>query len=229
MTKKSIIAISTVVIIILLDQILKVWVKTNMMLGDQFPILGDKVVMHFTENSGMAFGLEWGGVIGKYLLSIFRIIFSGYIVYYIYKLIKEEASTLLIVCVSMILAGAIGNVLDCMFYGLIFSESPIFLGHQMPAHFTAFGEGYGTFLQGKVVDMIFCPLYHGTYPSWVPVLGGSELIFFQFIFNIADSAISVGIFIVFIFQNTFFPKEIIVQKSTEIIIEDSPIQNEIVE
>jgi signal peptidase II len=229
MNKKALIAIATVVIIILLDQVLKVWVKTHMMLGDQIPLIGNFVVMHFTENSGMAFGLEWGGVIGKYFLSIFRIVFSGYIVYYIYKLIKEGASTYLILFVSMILAGAIGNVLDCMFYGLIFSESPHFMGHQMAARFTPFGEGYGTFLQGKVVDMIFCPIYHGTYPAWVPVLGGQELIFFQFIFNIADSAISVGIFFIFIFQNTFFPKPETISSpniSQEKAIEEASIPKE---
>jgi signal peptidase II len=115
----------------------------------------------------------------------------------------------MIVCVSMILAGAIGNVIDCIFYGMIFSESAdTFVHFQMnPAHFTEIGKGYGSFLQGRVVDMFFCPLLKSTYPTWVPIVGGESFTFFQFIFNVADSAISVGITIMFIFQSKFFPEE----------------------
>ncbi|MBP7477795.1 MAG: lipoprotein signal peptidase [Chitinophagales bacterium] len=203
MNKKAIISIATVLILLGLDQYTKIWVKTNMLLGDEIPIFGNSILLHFTENAGMAFGLEWGGPIGKYFLSTFRIVFSGVIIYYIIQLVKKNAHTGFIVASSMILAGAVGNLIDCMFYGLIFTESGDFI-HQHIATFVPFGTGYAAFLQGRVVDMIWCPIIRTTYPDWFPVYGGQPFVFFTFIFNIADSAISVGVAIVFLFQKTFF-------------------------
>lgn len=184
-------AVAVVFLVILIDQVIKIWVKTNMSLY-QMNEITSWFKIYFVENNGMAFGIE---VIGKLFLSLFRIIAVFFIGYYLCKLVKAEVKTGYIVCIAMILAGAVGNIIDSVFYGVFFSES--FSGHV--ASFVPIGEGYSGWLHGKVVDMFYFPLIHGTYPSWFPVWGGNEFIFFSPIFNFADASISVGIILLLIF------------------------------
>jgi len=202
--KISIITIST---ILLIDQILKIWIKTHMALYEKTSVLGNWFYINFVENNGMAFGMEFGGDFGKLFLSIFRIVAVSGIAYYLYSTIKKGATTGFIICLSMILAGAIGNIIDSAFYGLIFSDSPEYMPHfKQVAQFLPESGGYAGFLHGKVVDMFWFPILQGHYPGWIPFIGGSEYIFFRPVFNFADSAISVGIFIIIIFQKKFFPQ-----------------------
>jgi len=196
--KKSTIAIIVVFLILFFDQALKIWIKTHMVLGDEFKIT-DWFIVHFTENYGMAFGMEFGGSIGKLILSIFRLVAIVAIIWYIVKLVKEKASTGLIISVSMILAGAIGNIIDSAFYGMIFNES-----YYQVAQFLPHGGGYASFLHGKVVDMLYFPLINEHFPHWVPVWGGEDFEFFRPVFNLADSSITVGVGIILIFQKKFF-------------------------
>lgn len=150
----------------------------------------------------MAFGLEFGGSFGKLFLSLFRIVAIGFIGYYLYSLIRKNSNTLLIICLSLIFAGAIGNIIDSAFYGLIFSNSYFHVAQFMPA-----GGGYGTFLHGMVVDMFYFPIINTTLPSWVPFWGGEEFIFFRPVFNLADASISVGVITLILFQKRLFLKE----------------------
>lgn len=174
-----------------------------MHLGQSFNFFGggqDWFQIYFTENPGMAFGLELGGDYGKLALSLFRIIAVGFITYYLYILVKQKKSYGLIASISLIWAGAVGNILDSIFYGLIFTESSI---HSV-ATVTGIGEGYAGFLYGKVVDMLYFPLIEGHYPSWFPIVGGQHFQFFQPIFNIADTSISFGVGLVILFYRRFF-------------------------
>jgi len=197
-------SILLVVLILVADQVLKIWIKTNMMLGQEFRIFGNWFIIHFVENNGMAFGFEFGGEYGKIFLSLFRIVAVIGIGWYITKLVKKDLPMGFIACVSMILAGAIGNIIDSAFYGLIFNHSAGQLATLFPE-----GGGYAGFLHGRVVDMFYFPLVSGTYPDWVPMLGGSDFEFFRPVFNIADSAISVGIFsIIFFYRKQFNSLEI---------------------
>ncbi len=188
--------------IVLIDQILKIWVKTHLFLGENIPVF-DWFIIHFTENPGMAFGFELGGVSGKLFLSIFRIIFSIVGIYYLYQYSKQNVHKGLIVCGSLVLAGAIGNVIDSMFYVLIFSDSLFQVATLVP-----FGTGYEQFLQGRVVDMLYFPLLDGHFPNWLPIWGGEHFIFFRPVFNIADSSITVGIFTFLIFQKKWMPASV---------------------
>jgi len=198
MNKKSILALITVFTVIIIDQVSKILVKTSMRLEDSFAVLGNWFYIHFTENPGMAMGISWGGVAGKYALSGFRIIAIGALIYYIISLIKKNAHTGLVIAMSLILAGATGNILDSLFYGLFFSESTIFeVAQSFPEH------GYTTFMQGKVVDMLYFPMFY--MPEWVPVMGGHK--FFPYIFNIADAAVSIGAVLIILFQKTFFEEK----------------------
>jgi signal peptidase II len=180
-----------ILLVILADQSLKIWVKTNMYLYESIEIT-DWFKITFTENPGMAFGIE---IIGKLFLTLFRIIAVGFIGYYLFRLVKEDASRGYIACIALILAGAFGNIIDSVFYGEFFSESTRY----HIAALTPVGEGYASWLHGKVVDMFYFPLIESHYPSWVPAVGGEPFIFFSPIFNIADSAISVGIALLLIF------------------------------
>ncbi|MBL6663300.1 MAG: lipoprotein signal peptidase [Flavobacteriales bacterium] len=193
MLKKSSLLIAFVLI---LDQLLKVWIKTNMMIGQEIHFF-DWFIIHFTENKGMAFGMEFGGNLGKYILSIFRIIAIVAISIYWIKLAKTQVKKGIIYSISLILAGAIGNMVDSAFYGMIFSESYGQIA-------TVFEGGYSSFLQGKVVDMFYFPLINGHFPNWFPFVGGNHFIFFRPIFNIADAAISTGVINILIFHRSFF-------------------------
>lgn len=179
-----------------------------MTLGQSIPVLGDWFILHFTENEGMAFGMSLPGQYGKLLLSLFRLVAVGFIGWYIYSLIQKNASVGLLISVSLILAGAAGNIFDSAFYGLIFSES----SWNEAAVMFADGGGYAGFLHGKVVDMFYFPILKGTFPSWFPFWGGDEFIFFRPVFNIADAAITIGVFIILIFQKKLFHNQVVVEK-----------------
>ncbi|MBX2816070.1 MAG: lipoprotein signal peptidase [Saprospiraceae bacterium] len=183
---------------------LKIWVKTNMEYGEQFSLFGTWGYIHFVENPGMAFGLKFGGKTGKLLLSLFRIGAVALLIYYIRQLIKTGQPKGVLVCFSLILAGAIGNIVDSAFYGLVFSESSY---HGGLAEMFPEGGGYGQFLHGKVVDMLYFPMVDTHWPDWMPFWGGDRFQFFKPVFNIADSAITTGIFSLLLFQRQFFKDE----------------------
>ena len=188
-----------VVLVLLADQILKIWIKTTMAIGDEFPVIGKWFYIHFVENNGMAFGFEFGGEYGKMFLSLFRVVAVIWIGYYILKLAKKDIPMGFIACTALIFAGAIGNIIDSAFYGLIFSDSYGQVATLFPE-----GGGYATFLHGRVVDMFYFPLISGIYPDWLPFIGGSDFQFFRPVFNIADSSISVGIFSIILFYRKEF-------------------------
>jgi len=185
--------------ILLIDQALKIWIKSTMMIGEEFPVFGHWFFIHFVENNGMAFGMELAGEFGKLFLSVFRIVAVCGIGYYLYKLTKKDVPVGLVISISMVLAGALGNIIDSAVYGLIFDHS-----HGQVASFLPEGGGYASFLHGKVVDMFYFPILRGTYPDWLPLVGGNDFLFFRPVFNFADSAISVGIFILLIFYRNYF-------------------------
>ena len=194
--KKSILLI---LLIIILDQVLKIWIKTHMVLGQEYHILGNWFIIHFIENNGMAFGMEIAGKFGKIILSLFRIGAVIGIGWYLFYLIKHKASTGLIFTISIIMAGALGNIIDSAFYGMIFSNSYYHVASMFPAE-----GGYSSFLHGRVVDMFYFPIIKGTFPDWIPFRGGDSFIFFRPVFNIADSSITVGVTLILIFQKRFF-------------------------
>ena len=186
--------------VLLLDQFVKIWIKTSFPLGHEIHVFGNWFILHFTENYGMAFGLQFAGGFGKLILSIFRIVAVIAIGYYLYLLTRRNENFGLIVCFSMILAGAIGNIIDSAFYGMIFTESTwMDVARVFPSE-----GGYASFLHGKVVDMLYFPIIRGTWPSWVPGWGGQDLEFFRPVFNIADSSITIGVISLLLFQRKFF-------------------------
>jgi signal peptidase II len=195
-------SILIIFLILLFDQLLKIYIKTNFKLGDEVIIAKNWFIIHFVENNGMAFGLEFGNSIGKYLLSIFRIVAVTGIGWYLTKLWKKEIPFGLIASFSLILAGAIGNILDSAFYGLIFNES-----YGQAASFMPAGGGYASFLQGRVVDMFYFPIFSGHYPQWFPFFSGQEFIFFRPVFNVADSSITIGIFMILLFYRRYFDSQ----------------------
>lgn len=193
---KGVVATIIVVAILLIDQAIKLWVKTSMELHESIHVF-DWFYITFIENNGMAYGMQLGS---KLLLSLFRLIAISVLGYYVWRQVKVGARWGYVVCLSMILAGAVGNLIDCMFYGMIFEQStPYHI-----AQFTAFGEGYSSFLMGRVVDMFYFPLIVSSWPDWVPWYGGDEFIFFSPVFNFADANISVGVVVLLL----FFRKEL---------------------
>lgn len=174
-----------------------------MTIGEEFHVLGNWFIIHFTENEGMAFGLSFGGEFGKLALSLFRLIAIVAITWYLNDLIKKKMPFGLIFSITLILAGAMGNLLDSAVYGILFSNSS---WHTVAAFLPEDG-GYSTFLHGKVVDMFYFPIIQGNYPEWFPFWGGSEFIFFRPVFNIADSSITVGVLMLILFQRKFFIKK----------------------
>ncbi|MBQ4183930.1 MAG: lipoprotein signal peptidase [Bacteroidales bacterium] len=183
-------------VLVLVDQVIKILVKTNMTLGEHFSVFGDWFQILFIENKGMAFGMSFGGVIGKYILTLFRIGLFAALCWWISSLLKKkDVPTGVLVGLTLITAGALGNIVDCLFYGLVFSEST-------PVAVATLGH-YAPFMQGKVVDMLYFPLW--TWPDWMPLVGGD--IFFEPVFNFADSCVTVGAFYLILFQWKFFSKE----------------------
>ena len=190
-SKRAWLVASVIFLILLIDQITKIWIKTNMSLYENTEITS-WFYIYFTENPGMAFGWEF---FDKVFLTLFRLIFSGLILYYLITLVKRKYRIGYVICISLIFAGAVGNIIDCLFYGVLFGEStPVQVASFLPE-----SGGYAPLLKGKVVDMLYFPLIKTTWPSWVPYYGGESFVFFRPIFNIADSAISVGIAILLLF------------------------------
>lgn len=194
--KKSVLFI---ILILFIDQALKIWVKTHLEIGQEIRLFGNWSILHFIENNGMAFGMEMGGKNGKFILSIFRIIAISGIGWFLSSLIKKKANTGLILAVSAIMAGAIGNIIDSAFYGMIFSES-----YNQPAILFPPGGGYSSFLHGRVVDMFYFPVINTQWPDWSPFRPGESFVFFRPVFNIADSSITCGVFSILLFQKKMF-------------------------
>ncbi|NCB06905.1 MAG: lipoprotein signal peptidase [Bacteroidia bacterium] len=191
-----------ILLILVADQILKIWIKTNFSLGDEIVVFKDWFILHFVENNGMAFGFEFAGEYGKMFLSIFRIVAVIAIGWYLLKLTKMKNLPFgFIVSISLILAGAIGNIIDSLFYGMIFNHSYGQVASLFPE-----GGGYAGFLHGKVVDMFYFPIISGRYPDWLPFWGGNDFLFFRPVFNIADSSITIGIFSILLFYRNYFSK-----------------------
>ena len=205
--KQGWVAVLIVLSILVIDQIIKIWVKTHMTLHEQIEILSwFKIV--FIENNGMAYGMEIGS---KLVLSLFRVVAISVLAYYMVGLVKRQARWGYLVCLSMIMAGAVGNLLDSMFYGLVFNASSEFY----TSYFVPFGTGYAPFLMGKVVDMFYFPLIVTTWPDWVPVVGGNPYVFFSPIFNFADASISVGVVMLLLFYRKEIG-EISLKKKTKV-------------
>ena len=205
--KRGWMAVLIVTAILLIDQVIKIWVKTNMTLHEQIEIFSwFKIV--FIENNGMAYGMEIGS---KLVLSIFRIVAISLLGYYIYGQVKKKARWGYLVCLSMVMAGAIGNLLDSMFYGLVFNASSEFY----TSYWVPFGNGYAPFLMGKVVDMFYFPLIVTTWPDWVPFVGGNPYVFFSPIFNFADASISVGVVLLLLFYRKEISEISIKKKNTD--------------
>ena len=188
----------TAFILVLIDQILKIWIKTHFILGEEFQIF-DWFIIHFTENNGMAFGMEFGGYLGKTLLTLFRIIVVGIGIKYVIDLDKTKMTNGVLIALGLIIGGAIGNIIDSSFYGIIFNESYANLAQVLPET-----GGYSSLLHGKVVDMLYFPLLNSHYPDWLPIWGGEHFIFFRPVFNVADAGISVGIFMILLFYRRVF-------------------------
>jgi signal peptidase II len=190
-----------VLLVLALDQTSKFWVKTNMVLGEEFSVLGNWFLIHFTENNGMAFGMELAGPMGKLLLSLFRLFAIAALGYGLFWINKKKFHPGFIICVALVFAGALGNLIDSLFYGRIFSDSFGRVASIFPEN-----DGYAPIFYGRVVDMLYFPLIQGTFPSWLPIWGGEEFLFFRPVFNIADASITSGMAIFLLFQKRFFPE-----------------------
>ena len=212
--------IITILGVLFIDQAIKLYIKTHYFLGEEYKVAGDWFILHFTENPGMAFGMQLGGNFGKLTLSVLRIFAAIFGIYYIIKITRKGEHMGYIICVSMILAGAVGNILDSMFYGLIFDQGTTldmatgeYVGYYGLAEYSS--NGYSSFLHGCVVDMFYFPIISGTFPDWVPFWGGEPFEFFRPVFNFADASISMGVFFILIFQKRFFkPKEVKEEETT---------------
>ena len=210
-------ALSVVFAVLFIDQFIKIYVKTHFFLGEEAHLAGDWAIIHFTENKGMAYGMELGGEFGKLILSVFRIIAFAGLGYYLWTLTKKKEDKRYIFCIALIFAGAIGNILDSAFYGLLFSDSNYEVARFMPEE-----GGYAPFLYGSVVDMFYFPVVQGHFPSWFPIWGTESFEFFRPVFNFADFSISVGVAMIVLNQKRFFSKK----KVADIAPENPVVPNE---
>mgnify|MGYP000403916244 CR=1 FL=1 len=199
MSKKNL-AILTIIIAIILDQIIKIYVKTHFVLGEEVVVF-DWFRIHFTENNGMAMGFEFGGKGGKLFLTLFRLVAVSAIIYWLAQNIKRKVHNAVIIAIALIFSGAVGNIIDSVFYGIIFNHPRHSVATLFPKETT------GELFFGKVVDMFYFPIWEGTLPEWFPFIGGEMYTFFQYIFNPADAFITVGVAILFVFNKQAFPKE----------------------
>jgi signal peptidase II len=197
--KKTWGVVAIILLVLFFDQAVKICIKTHMQLHESYHVFS-WFQIYFTENPGMAFGWE---IIDKQILSIIRIIAVIVLTYFLFKLLRRNYSFGFLVCIALILVGAIGNIIDCVFYGMLFDHS-----YGQVASFVPFGSGYASVLHGKVVDMLYFPLIETTLPSWLPIWGGNEFVFFRPIFNLADSAISVGVFSLLLFYRKSLSKSL---------------------
>lgn len=193
-----------ILLILLADQVLKFYIKLNYHYGEEHNVIGEWFKLHFVENEGMAWGWSFGGEFGKIALTLFRLAAVIFGVFYIRNIIRRKEHKGFILCAALIFAGALGNLIDSMFYGLIFENSDPYKLNV--ATITSFGDGYATFLHGRVVDMLHFPLFSGVFPKWFPVWGGEPFLFFGPVFNIADASISIGVIAILLFQKKFFTK-----------------------
>lgn len=204
----GILTIVVMVLVIVADQALKLWVKTHMAIGDEIHVSGDWFILHFTENPGMAFGMKFWGIYGKLVLSVFRLVAIGAIGWLLHRLVKRGVATGMAVGIGLVLAGAVGNMIDSAFYGLLFDSGTIYnsdLGYWMAYDgVSQYGGGYAGFLQGCVVDMFYFPIIDTTLPNWVPIWGGEHFVFFRPVFNLADTAITCGVIYLLLFERKSF-------------------------
>jgi signal peptidase II len=219
MKKTSRNAVIIVFLVLLMDQLIKILIKTHLIEGEEILVAGNWFRLHFVENSGMAFSLELPSIYGKLILSVFRLVAIGFIIYMIRTLIHEKYHPGLVYSGAMILAGAIGNMIDSAFYGIIFTDSIGRVAEIFPK-----GGGYAGFLRGNVVDMLWFPVAHGTFPQWLPFWGGQYFEFFRPVFNIADAAITLGVAVIIVFHRTFFHQE--VEAETPVHTETPDISHE---
>jgi signal peptidase II len=209
-----------VIIILLIDQAIKLWIKSNMYLGQEIVLFPNWGIIHFTENNGMAFGMELEGSYGKLLLSSFRVLAITGLGYYLFWLVKNKENKGYIYCIALVFAGALGNLLDSAFYGVIFNESY----NQVATMFPKEG-GYAPFLFGRVVDMFYFPMLHGHFPTWFPIWAGEDFIFFRPVFNFADFSISLGVGLIILNQKKYFA-ETANEAEKQVLTPNSTIHNE---
>jgi len=216
--KKSWICIGIIAVMLIIDQIVKIWIKTTLPIGGDIPLIGEWCRLHFVENEGIAFGVSFGDSFGKAFLTLFRLVASVVIVFILVRQLKKNAPYSLLISITLILVGAVGNLVDSCFYGVIFNEST----YDQVATLFPDGGGYAGFLFGKVVDMFYFPMFHWTWPDWVPAVGGQNAEFFNAIFNVADSCVCVGVALLIIDQLWLHPEKN-TQKDAD---ENNPISEE---
>lgn len=218
--KKYLVTSLIIASILIIDQIVKIWIKTHLQIGEDIPLIGEWCRIHFVENEGMAFGMAFGGSVGKLCLTLFRLCASGAILWYMIHAIKKGVNWLHIISIALIFVGAVGNLIDSCFYGLIFNESYYSIATLFPPE-----GGYAPLFHGRVVDMFYFPLIDTNFPEWMPLVGGNRFEFFNAIFNVADSAITIGVILLIIDQLIMFKKEVKAIKSVEEKASDS-VKNE---
>ena len=201
--------------ILIIDQVVKIMVKTHMHIGEEIPLIGSWCTLHLVENEGFAFGMKLGGSTGKVILSLFRLVASGALIWFLMNLIKKGTRTPVAIYLSLIIVGALGNLIDSCFYGLIFNESYYNVAELFPS-----GGGYAPLLQGRVVDMFYFPIINSQWPTWIPFVGGKPFFFFSAIFNVADAAISVGA-VWFIIDQLFFAEKAKKKDDLQTVSEDT--------
>lgn len=201
-------ALIIILLILIVDQWSKFYIKTHFYYGEDVYVIGRWFRLHFIENEGMAFGMKFGGENGKLILTLFRMVAVIFGFFFLARMTRKNYTKGAIICGSMILAGALGNLIDSIFYGMIFTESTFHIAKLVP-----FGQGYGSLFHGKVVDMLYFPIINTTLPNWIPIWGGKHFLFFEPVFNVADMAISTGILVLFFFQKKLLHKQLLQQNS----------------